>query len=223
MRKLLLVGYTKCSLAAVCVAIGLSLHPVRLSAQVTSDTLAEAQRLRDTGSLPAAAALLQVYLTNHPDHGDAARLLAQTLYWLKRPTEARRLYEDALARHPEDSALRLDYGQMLIETGDGPRTREVLRPLLGVAALRGRAEALLGTLAYWNGDLGAARRLLREAINADSAQPGVRQTLDVIAVITAPWLETGGELRRDDQPLHRSTAGATIGWYPAPATSLSTR
>ncbi len=223
MRKLGLFGFTRRSLTAVCVVIGFSINPVRLSAQVPSDTLAEAQRLRAEGSLPAAAVLLQAYLANHPDHGDAARLLAQTLYWLKRPTEARRQYEDALARHPDDSALRLEYGQMLVETNDRTRARQVVGPLLGVAAMNGRAEAILGTLAYWNGDLAAARRLLRVAINADSTQSAVRRTLDEIAVITAPWLETGGELRRDDQPLHRSTANATIGWYPGPATSLSTR
>ncbi|MEO5825970.1 MAG: tetratricopeptide repeat protein [Gemmatimonadales bacterium] len=221
MHQLGLSRFAKFSLAAI-VAIVLLVNPGRAHAQVLSDTVAEAHRLRTSGSLPAAAALLQVYLTNHPDHGDAARLLAQTLYWQKRPSDARRHYEDALARHPEDSALRLDYGQMLIDMGDGTRAREVLRPLLGVAALNGRAEALLGTLAYWNGDLANARRLLRAAANADSTQTGVRRMLDEITVATSPWLETGGELRRDDQPLHRGAARATIGWYPGPATSLST-
>jgi hypothetical protein len=51
------------------------------------------------------------------DRGEPARLLAQTLYWLKDIVGARAVYETALRRHPEDSTLRLQYGRMLAETG----------------------------------------------------------------------------------------------------------
>lgn len=189
--------------------------------QVLGDTVAEARRLHDTGGLAAAKALLEMYLYRHPDNGDAARLLAQTLYWMKQPAAARKTYEDALVRHPADSALRLDYGRLLIETGAGARAREILTPLRGAPAIRGRAEALLGTFAYWDGDLSAAKKLLTEALRADSAQPDVRRELDEISVLTSPWVGTGMDLRHDNQPLDRVTAEAMSGWYPAPLTSLT--
>ncbi|HEV8410386.1 MAG TPA: hypothetical protein VGQ30_07750 [Gemmatimonadaceae bacterium] len=91
----------------------------RIGAQApVRDTVAEARRLHDAGNLAAVEGLLRPYLASHPDNGDAARILAQTLYWLNRQADARTLYDAAMARHPEDVTLRVDYGRMLKETGD---------------------------------------------------------------------------------------------------------
>jgi tetratricopeptide (TPR) repeat protein len=187
------------------------------------DTVAEARRLRDAGNLDASEALLRPYLQNHPDNGDAARLLAQTLYWLKRPLEARALYEEALLRHPEDVTLRIDYGRMLIETNDRSRARELLVPLSGTAASRGRAEALLGTLSYWDGDWTTAVRLFREALRADSSQADAHRQLAEILTFTAPWARVATALGHDDQTLDRVGGDIQTGWYATPLLALWAR
>ncbi len=187
------------------------------------DTVAEARRLHDAGNLDASAALLRPYLRNHPDNGDAARLLAQTLYWLKRPSEARAVYEEALPRHPEDVTLRIDYGRMLIETNDRSRARELLTPLSGTAASRGRAEALLGTLSYWDGDWTTAARLFRDALRADSSQNDARRQLAEILTLTAPWARVATTFGHDDQTLDRVGGDVQTGWYATPLLALWAR
>ncbi len=210
----LLIGLPLAALAAVG-AVGAQV-PVR-------DTIAEARRLHDAGSLAAVERLLRPYLKNHPDNGAAARLLAQTLYWLKRPAEARGIYEAALSRHPEDVTLRLDYGRMLVETNDRTRARELLAPLSGSPESRGRAEAMLGTLSYWDGDFTTAARVFGDALRADSSQREARRQLGEILTLTAPWIRTAAELRHDDQSLDRIGGDAETGWYATPLLALSAR
>ncbi len=181
----------------------------------------EATRRRDAGDLPGAAELLRPYVRRHPEELEAARLLAQILYWIKDFPGARQLYEETLALHPNDVPLRLQYGRMLLETVDAARLGEVVTPLLDVPAARGQAQALLGTSAYWQGDLSAAKRLLSAALRAGSTQADVRGQLREIAALTAPWVRVASDLRHDDQPLERLGVGADAGWFLTPLTVLT--
>src|SRR5512132_364117 len=136
--------------ALVCATGFITSLPATVAAQVESGTSQreEAVRLRNAGDFAGAVKALRSHLASYPDDGDALRLLAQTLYWRRDFSESRTAYENALSIHPEDTELRLQYGQMLIETGDGNRAREVLAGL-GSEETHGRVDALLGTLAYW--------------------------------------------------------------------------
>jgi len=151
------------------------------------DPRAEAVRLRNTGDLAGAAALLRSHLGTHPDDGDALRLLAETLYWLKDLAGARAVSERGLTLHPEDTELRLQYARMLIETGFGARAREVLAPV-GSPSTGGRADAILGTFAYWEGDLAGADRLISSAMASGDTDPAIRRIHADIAILTAPWV-----------------------------------
>lgn len=197
--------------------------PVGAQTASPPGAVAHAVRLRDAGDLAGAALALRSHLAQHPTDGDATRLLAQTLYWSKDVAGALAVYEVALPRNPGDWALRLEYGRMLAETGDAARARGVVEPLTRVTAARGQAEALLGTLAYWQGDLGGAKRRLTAALNADPAQPEARRQLREIAVATAPWLRLSSDLGRDDQPLDRLGWMAEGGWHPTPLSALAVR
>src|SRR5262245_49284011 len=146
------------------------LVPMSEAPNPPQDILAEAQRLRDDGDFAKAAELLQTEIAQWPADGEAARLLAQTLYWLKDFSGARSLYEAEVVRHPEDVTLRVQFGRMLAETGDRRRAREVLTPLLQASAVRAEAETLLGMLAYWEGDLTTARNLFLSAIHDNPNQ-----------------------------------------------------
>lgn len=200
----------------------IAVRPTTLIAQAQAevDQRAEAVRLRDSGDLAAAANLLRSHLASHPDDGDALRLLAQTLYWMKDFAGARVVSEQALKAHPEDTELRLQYALMLIETGSGNRAREVLRPV-GSPATGGRADAILGTLDYWEGDWAGADRHLSSAIASGDTDPAIRRIHTDIAVLTAPWLRIEPVYQHDDQPINRKGASAEAGWFPLPSTSVS--
>ena len=180
---------------------------------------AEAERLRNAGDFAGAAKALRSHLASYPDDGDALRLLAQTLYWQKDLAGSRAAYERALSLHPEDIELRLQYGRMLIETGDGPRAREVLASV-GATESHGRADAILGTLAYWEGDLSGADNLLNSAIASGDTDPAVRRIHTDIAVMTAPWVGVTPAFQHDDQPITRTAVGGEAGWFPSPSTSI---
>lgn len=91
--------------------------PIALRAQESgSGAVAEAVRLRNSGSYSEAIALLKSHLRAYPDDGEAIRLLAQTQYWSKDFAAARETYERAVKLHPEDTTLRAQYSQFLAET-----------------------------------------------------------------------------------------------------------
>ena len=186
------------------------------------DTMSEAVRLRDAKDFAGASSILRTYLDHHPDNGDAARMLVETLYWQKDVAGARDVAESSLAKHPEDTTLRLVFGRMLVETGDGRRARKVLEPVLG-AASRGRADALIGERAYWDGDYSEAKRQFAAALRADSAQPDVRRQLGEILVATAPWIRLSPTAQHDDQPI--DAVGGTVegGVFVTPLTTISFR
>jgi uncharacterized protein (TIGR02996 family) len=189
----------------------------------TQNAIVQAQSLRDAGNFAAAAELLRVQLAQNPDNGEAARLLAQTLYWLKDIPAARAAYETALARHPEDSTLRLQYARMLAETGEHARARGLLTPLLDSAATGAEAETLLGTIAYWEGDLTGARNLFVGALQANPNQEEARRQLQEILSSTAPWVRLSSGGWRDNQPVDWGTFGVEAGWFATPLTALSLR
>ena len=198
------------ALAALCVSLG---RPMPVAAQ--SDTVRTALELRNSGRFAGAASLLRAYLAAHPTNGEVARLLSETLYWAKNSSAARAVAEASLVRHPEDASLRLQYGRMLVELGDATRAREVLGPLRGTRD-RGRAAGLLGTLAYWDGDLTEARAMFVESLRAAPDQPEIRRQLGEILELSTPWVGAGLTFKHDDQPIDVFDLTAEAGWFATP-------
>lgn len=185
--------------------------------------VAEAVRLREAGDLAGAAARLRPYVREHPEDIAAARVLAQTLYWVKEFGAAREIYEDASARAPNDTGLRLEFGRMLVETRDDGRAKAILTPLLHVPEATAQANALLGTLAYWQGDYSTARRRFSTSLRSNPDQPEVRRQLLEIASATAPWIQVEGNVRDDDQPVTWFGTAAEGGTFLTPLTTISGR
>jgi hypothetical protein len=189
----------------------------------TTNGVREAERLRDAGQLAKAADLLRAHLARQPDDGEAARVLAQTLYWLHDVAGARSVYVASISRHPDDTALRLQFGRMLLETRAWSEARAILTPLRNRAATRTEATALLGTLAYWEGDLTAARRLFVEVLTAQPTHAEARRQLEEIDSVSAPWIRVSAGVRHDDQPLDRLSGGVEAGWYATPLVPIAIR
>jgi tetratricopeptide (TPR) repeat protein len=187
------------------------------------DRIAQALRLRDAGKFAAAADLLRAQLAQNPDDGEAARLLAQTLYWQKDIPGARAAYESARARHPEDTTLQLQYARMLAETGEHNHARGLLTPLVDNPATRAEAETDLGMIDYWEGDLSGARNSFTSALQANPNQEEARRQLQEIRSTTAAWLRFSANGWSDNQPLNWVAGGIEAGWFATPLTQLSVR
>jgi tetratricopeptide (TPR) repeat protein len=187
------------------------------------DARTTALRFRDAGNFIAAVQLLRELLAQNPNDGEVARLLAQTLYWLKDIAGARTVYEAALVRHPEDTTVRLQYARMLAETGQRSLARTLLAPLSEASGTRSEAATLLGTMAYWEGDLTTATRFFTEALQANPLQAEAQRQLQAIRATTAPWIRVSSGLRHDDQPLDRVGVGFEAGWFATPVLPVTVR
>ena len=193
------------------------------------DTIAEARRLRDAKDFAGAAALMRAYVESHPDDPGSARFAALMAYWSKDRAAADSVYSRAIAGHPNDADLRLEYGQFLVETGKGARADGVLAPFTAADSNTvtpqqlSRAHTLLGTAAYWRGDFTAARTEFRAAIALDSTAADARRQLREIETVAASWIRVGTDVWDDDQPLRYATFNAEGGWYLDPLTPLGIR
>jgi tetratricopeptide (TPR) repeat protein len=203
--------------------VALALPRVVSAQSASRGAVAEAQSLRDAGKFVAAVEILRAQLARNPSDGDAARLLAQTLYWLHDLDGAHGAYQDALKRHPEDTTLQFDYARMLVETNAWAAAETVLAPLQDREETRARATALLGTIAYWRGDWSGAKRLFTAALAANPDQPDIAANLRQIQLATSPWLRLSSSLRHDDQPLDRLGFGLETGWFATPLLYMTLR
>ena len=193
------------------------------------DTIAEARRLRDANDFAGAAALMRAYVESHPDDPGSARFAALMAYWSKDRVIADSIYGRAIANHPNDPELRLEYGRFLVETQKGDRAEEILAPFSSkdstafTAQQRSRAHTLLGTAAYWRGDFSGARNEFRAAVALDSSAAEARRQLLEIETVTASWIRVGSDMWDDDQPLRYATFNAEGGWFIDPLTPLGVR
>jgi hypothetical protein len=205
---------------ATLLAATLAFTVMAAAASAQPDPLREAQRLRETGDYAAASRLLQAQVAAHPDDGEAMRLLAQTLYWMRDVAAADRTYRLAIDRHPADHRVRLDYARMLLETGDRTRARALLRALRTIPEAEAEADTLLGTLSYWEGDLTAAEQLFSEALRLNPGQPDAGRQLRELQRAAAPWVRITPAFWHDDQPVNRQVAGVEAGWFATPVTPV---
>jgi predicted Zn-dependent protease len=174
---------------------------------VPVDTIAEARRLRDANDFRGAAALMRAYVDSHPDDPGSARFAALMAYWSKDRAVADSIYARAIANHPSDADLRLEYGRFLVETGKGTRAEEILAPFTTKDSTSftlqqlSRAHTLLGTAAYWRGAFTEARNEFRAAVAVDSSAADARRQLLEIETVAASWIRFGADVWDDDQPL----------------------
>jgi len=192
-------------------------------AAAQNSVVAAAQALQAAGELAQAARLLEAHLAEHPDDSEAGRALAQTLYWLHDVSGARRIYDASLVRHPNDTRLQMEYARMLAETGEPARARALLTPLRDIPGTRADALTLLGTLAYWQGDLTAAEALFSDALRASPEQPDARRMVQEIYTATAPWVRVSPALWHDDQPYTRGAVLVEAGWFATPLAPVRVR
>lgn len=185
-----------------------------------TDSVALARQLREANHVNEAARVLRAYLASHPDNGDAARLLSETLYWLKDVAGARSVAEASLAQHPDDVTLRLQFARMLAETGDTERARAVLEPALR-GRDRARALSLLGTIDYWAGDWSSAARSFEAALQIDPRDAEARRQLNEIRSMAAPRLSLAVDALHDDQPIDAFTPSLQAVVYADPLTPTS--
>jgi tetratricopeptide (TPR) repeat protein len=199
------------------------LPPVVSAAERPPQAIDEARRLRDNKLFVEAVRVLERHLEQNPGDVEAVRLHAQTLYWLQDFDRARAAYASAFAQHPEHEGLRIEYARMLAETGNLRGARRLLEDGSSRSGSSADAEALLGTILYWSGDLTGAKRQFLEALKKAPGHQAAARQLDEIEAVSASWVRIAPSVWDDDQPLDRLGVAVEAGWFATPLFSLAFR
>jgi tetratricopeptide (TPR) repeat protein len=190
-------------------------------APLVSDQVRALEEARD---FAGAIRLLAPHVREHPEDGRAWQALAQNLYWAGNVAAARAEFERAIAFHPHDAHLRLAFGRVLVDLNEARAAEAILSPVAGgVASAAGGAERLLGTLAYWRGDLSAAERHLRRALDLDAGDRDALRLLVELRDHRRPWLKVAGGLQSDSQGIQGRGLSAEFGLSLTPQQSAGVR
>lgn len=178
-----------------------------------------ARQLMEDGNVEAASDSLRAQLRIDPQNGAAYWLLGRALYWTKRGEEALEQYRTAVSLRPADPWLRVEYAEVLLSLGERSRARATLEDVSAgsfPAAAEAEALALLGTLAYWEGDYNRAVRCFEAALERDPGLDAAHTQLGEIHAATRPWVQMGADLRDDSQPYRRYRGALEAGAYITP-------
>jgi Tfp pilus assembly protein PilF len=179
----------------------------------TADTLSAARQLSAAGDFPGAAALLQPFVTNNPEIADAWLFLALNQYWAGRGEAARSTFAEGMKRHPSDRPLIASYARFLMDQRQYSEARALLAEHPDPDA---ELLALIGTLAYWRGDLTAATRAFNRALVADPSHEEASRQLAELRSQLRPWVRVAAGIGSDSQPLERRMLTGGGGFFLTP-------
>lgn len=191
-----------------------------LDGQETPRAVSVAERLQEEGRYSEAADTLLAHLRTHPSDVGVRWRAAQLLHRAGRSEAAAEQYEATVTLNPTDPWLRLEYADLLASFGQLQPARSMALPVAesGAApdAARTRALTLLGTWAYWRGDLTAAVRHFEAALTMDPDQSDARRQLHEIQAVTRPWARLSLEGMDDNQPYRRGRGELELGVFINP-------
>ena len=177
-----------------------------------SDTLAYAREMAYAERFEAAAEILETFNTGKNDL-EGLRLYAQVLYWNGDPSNARKVYERAIAAFPQEPVLKLEYGTLQFETGRLNHAHRLLRAYLETDIQHTQARTMLAWLEHWNGREAKARS---RALGLLAEQPDNERAANLLREIndyTSPYLGAEGLYQWDDQPLQNTRFHLWTDWY----------
>lgn len=204
------------SLGAALVAAG----PRPLEGQGTPGAVAVAERLQQEGRYADAADTLLRHLETHPDDAGVHWWAAQLLNRAGRTEAAAREYEAAVTLTPADPWLRVEYAELLMSLVALRRAQAVALPLAEDGntpdEARARALTVLGTVAYWRGDLAAAVDRFEAAVAVSPDQSEALRQLYEIRAATRSWARLSLMAMDDNQPYRRGRAELEVGAFLNP-------
>ncbi len=191
-----------------------------------TDSPSRAEELMNRGEFQPARQILEQHLQHTPDDASAHRLLGRLLYWLHDFERSRFHYNRALGLEAENTSLRLEYGRMLVETGNWSLARDILQPLrtnadlpagqVGQAGHAAEAEYLLGLIEYWDGDWTSAIEHFEATLRVSPQHADARRYLRDIRIASAPSVSFSSEVQSDTQPLDRLVLTGRAVWNSTP-------
>ncbi len=173
-------------------------------AQAQSDqqtTLKTANQLIAKKKFRKAHKLLQAYHKNHTADLNSIWLDAQTQLWLNNNAKSDRLYRDALAKHPENDYLRLNYIHSLLEMGSLQKANNMLSDMESAGRDYSDQSVLRARQYYYEGNYKEASAYLKRSYRDGTNNDEANALYDELAVANAPKVSLSSGYLSDNQPI----------------------
>jgi hypothetical protein len=181
-----------------------------LHAQNT-DTLSIVKELNEKGKYIQSEYLLRQYYKNHPGDLNTQWIYAQSLYYSKKFKDAQKVYEDAIAWHPENYTLRLDYAQKLVEIGEIQKAEPILKLYLAYDSLATGALLPLAKIEYWKGNFQKSLTTLDKILKLNPNDAKAKELKTKVVLASSPWVNISTSLASDDQPVKQFSPSIELG------------
>jgi len=145
-------------------------------------------------------------------------LLAETLAWAKRFSEAEAEYRDVLKREPGSRDAALGLARVLLWQARYPEARHEFLQIISNNPHDADAVEGAATAAYWSGDYRTAAREFAEALRIDPNRAESRRSLGEIESAARPIDRIATDFVDDDQPYRIFRAIASTSWFSDPLT-----
>lgn len=180
---------------------------------LVTQTIAQSRQLLDEQKFREAAAILEAFENQYPGDIWIERLYAQTLFWMHDYEESTRIYERALAFHPNDMNLIYEYAIMLFDYGKYEKAKTLLLEYTRQVDEAADAELILGKIFYYQGQFRDAYPHLKKAAAFYPQDIGIGALYDEVSRIIRPQLLVGGLARFDQQPMQTYGPLLELNWY----------
>ena len=192
---------------------------IPLFAQLT-DTLSVVKQLNEKGKYKKAETLLTSYYKHHPGNLNAQWIYAQTTYFARHFKKSIAAYEDAIAWHPENYTLRLDYAKKLTDIGEFDKAVLVFNLYLTYDSDASDAHEGLARIAYWETNYKTAMDEVNKVLKTQPNNPSMSDLRNEILMAKSPWLKIDLGGYQDDQPMQRISPSIETGFMLDPLANL---
>ncbi len=172
-----------------------------LSAQNPVDTLACTKNLLEKGLYKSSVKLIKPFYKNHPGNLTAQWLYGQANYDAGNYKTFQTVYENAIAWHPENYYLRLDFSLKLIKAGFAQKGIPFLYLYLKYDSAATSVHDALAIIDYWKGDYISSKKEIKKVLKKEPSNKDMIDLSHKINIETSPWIKFSTGFNFDDQPM----------------------
>ena len=195
--------------------------PLYRNLSVTAaDTLNRIKQLKGNQQATASYKLMKAYYKNHAGDFNTTWVYGQVAYLNKHFKQSKSLYRKAIATHPDNYYLKLDYAKTLVSIADYKEARPLLdsyytydhtNPLLDL----GYAHIFMA-----HGQYDKAKWEIDAVLKQDPKNADALALLDELHLARASWLKIKAGYYDDSQPLKTINPAVEAGVYLHPEATL---
>jgi hypothetical protein len=175
--------------------------PSFVFSQTQSEELSKARELFDNSQFRKANKILKKLNMEYPEDLNTQWLYSQSVYWSRKFNRSMVLYEGAIASHPDNYYLLLDYGIKLVDMGAFRKALPILEKYLAYDNQGPDALVALSKMAYWQGNYKKALAQIDSLLLVQPDNTKAKELYEEIKLAKSPLIQFSTLVSDDDQPL----------------------